>query len=440
MICPIDYRYGTAKMKKIFEEKTRLDYMLRVESAIAAVQAEFGNIPVEHARKIREMASTEHVSYERVKEIEAEINHDVMAIVKALSEVCGEAGKYVHLGATSNDIIDTANALQMRDALGIILEDLHALKRTLLTLAKKYKHTVMIGRTHGQHAIPITFGLKMAVFATEIARHETRLKEALPRITAGKLLGAVGTGAALGKNALEIQAKVMENLGITAENGCTQVVGRDRYVELVCLLASIATSCEKFATEIRNLQRTEIDEVSEEFGEKQVGSSTMPHKRNPITAENICGLARMVRSLVIPAFENNLMWHERDLTNSSAERFILPHAFILCDDILVKTEKMLRTLRVNELQMLRNIEITNGLVMAERVMIELTKKGMGRQEAHELVRTLSMKAQAEKKHLKDLIASQNLFTSDELEKIFDARSYTGVAEEIVDKIVNEIGD
>ncbi|MEM3396512.1 MAG: adenylosuccinate lyase [Thermoplasmata archaeon] len=440
MICPIDYRYGREEMKRIFEENSRLEYMLRVEGALALVQAEFGNIPAEMAEKINEMATQEHVKMERVKEIENQIKHDVMALVKALSEVSEEAGKYVHLGATSNDIIDTANALQIKDGLEIILKGLGELRRVLLAIAKEHRNTVMIGRTHGQHAVPITFGLKMAVFATEVARHEERIRQGIPRFCVGKLLGAVGTGAALGPNALKIQEKLMEKLGIWAENGCTQVVGRDRYIELVCLLANIATTCEKFATEIRNLQRTEINEVSEHFEETQVGSSTMPHKRNPVMAENICGLARVVRALVLPAFENNLMWHERDLTNSSAERFIIPHAFILCDDIIHKTISLFRKLNVNAEQMQKNIELTQGLVMAERVMIELTKKGMGRQEAHELVRKLSMEALSEKRHLSDLLVERQIFSREDVEKIFEAGSYVGVAPEIVDKIIKELGD
>ncbi|MCX8174282.1 MAG: adenylosuccinate lyase [Thermoplasmata archaeon] len=440
MICPLDYRYGREEMKRIFEENARLEYMLRVEGAIALAQADFGNIPAEMARKINEMATSEHVKLERVKEIENRIKHDVMAIVKALSEVCGDAGKFVHFGATSNDIIDTANAVQIKEALEILLKGLGELRKVLLTLAKEHRNTVMIGRTHGQHAVPITFGLKMAVFAVEIARHEERIKQGMPRFCAGKLLGAVGTGAALGANALEIQEKVMEKLGIWPENGCTQVVGRDRYIELVCLLANIVTTCEKFATEIRNLQRTEINEVAEHFEESQVGSSTMPHKRNPVLAENICGLARIARALVVPAFENNIMWHERDLANSSAERFIIPHAFILCDDIIHKTLSLFRKLNVNVTQMRENIELTRGLVMAERVMIELTKRGMGRQEAHELVRKLSMEALAQKKHLRDLLLERQIFDRAGLEKIFEAGTYVGVAPEIVDRIVKELGD
>ena len=440
MICPLDYRYGRTQMKKIFEESNRLNYMLKVEGAIALAHAVFGNIPEEDAKKIAEVADTSHVKIERVKEIEAEVKHDVMAVVKALTEVAGASGKYVHLGATSNDIIDSANALQIKDALKLIEEDLIELRRTLVHLAKKHKNTVMIGRTHGQHAVPITFGLKIAVFATEFARHEQRLREGYPRFIAGKLLGAVGTGAALGENALEIQEKVMENLGIAAENGCTQVVGRDRYIELVCLLANIATTCEKFATEIRNLQRTEVNEVAEHFEEKQVGSSTMPHKRNPVLAENICGLARILRSFVIPAFENNIMWHERDLTNSSAERFIIPHAFVLCDDILQKTILLAGKLNVNAEVMRKNIEMTNGLVMSERVMIALTKHGMGRQEAHEVLRQLSNEVLVNKKHLKELLIEKNILSKEEVEKIFEAETYVGVADKIVDRIVKQLGD
>ena len=316
MICPLEFRYGREEIKKIFSEESKLSYLLKVEASLAKAHAILGNIPEEAGKEIAVKANLKYVKLERVKEIEREIRHDVMAVVKALAEQC-KYGKYVHLGATSYDIVDTANALQIIDALSIIENEMVKLVKTLANLALKHKSTIMIGRTHGQHALPITFGLKMAVYATEVGRHIQRLRRVKEEISFGKMAGAVGTGASFGDKFFEIQKIVMEELGLNAELPATQIVGRDRYIELLSFLANVAVSMEKFATEIRNLQRTEIAEVEEFFEEKQVGSSTMPHKRNPVICEQICGLARIIRSNVVPAWENAIQWHERDLCNSS---------------------------------------------------------------------------------------------------------------------------
>ena len=319
-ILPIDTgRYGTPEMIEIFQEETRLQKMLDVEAALAWAHCEVGNIPKKDAEKIARIATLRYVKLARVKAIESEIKHDVAAIVRALSEACGPSGAYVHLGATSYDIVDTANALQLKDAVEIIEKRLACLRRVLQEKTGKYKGTVMIGRTHGQHALPITLGFKFAVWTCEVSRHIQRLRECKDRVIVGKMSGAVGTQAGLGEHAPRIQELVMKRLGVHAAEISTQIVQRDRYAELVCLLAVIASSLENFATEIRELQRPEIGELSEAFeAEKQVGSSTMPHKQNPETCERVCGLARIVRSLVIPSLENVVTWHERDLTQSSA--------------------------------------------------------------------------------------------------------------------------
>src|SRR3972149_5060118 len=307
------------------------------------------------------MSSLRYVKLARVKAIEKEIKHDVAALVRALSDVCGTSGAYVHLGATSYDIVDTANALQWKDAVEIIEKKLACLRRLLQEKTGKYKGTVMMGRTHGQHALPITLGFKFAVWTCEISRHIQRLHECKDRVLVGKMSGAVGTQAGLGEHAARIQELVMKRLGIRAAEISTQIVQRDRYAELICLLALIASSLENFATEIRELQRPEIGEVFESFeAEKQVGSSTMPHKRNPETCERICGLARIVRSLALPALENIVTWHERDLTQSSAERFIFPEACILTDYLLDLMIIVVDSLRVDEKRMLRNINLTQG--------------------------------------------------------------------------------
>ncbi|MBC7128778.1 MAG: adenylosuccinate lyase [Thermoplasmatales archaeon] len=431
MICPIEFRYGRNEIKNIFSEESRLSYWLKVEAKLARAHAFLGNIPKKAADEIEKKANIKYVKIERVKEIEKEIGHDVMAMVKALSEKC-EYGKYVHLGATSYDIVDTANALQIRDALNIIEKELIELLGELLKLANKHKKSVMIGRTHGQHALPITFGLKMAVYADEIFRHLIRLREVREEISYGKMSGAVGTGASFGDKFFELQEFVMKELNLKPEIPSTQIVGRDRYVELLSFLANLSASIEKFATEIRNLQRTEIAEAEEFFEEKQVGSSTMPHKRNPVTCEQICGLARVIRSNLLPAWENAIQWHERDLCNSSSERFIIPHSLILTDWIVYKMRDVFSKLKVNTSKMRENIEISKGAILSEAIMMRLVEKGMGRQEAHELMRKYSMEARKKNVELREVVSREIAEIIDEI------GDYYGNAEKIVDFTLEKI--
>ncbi len=426
-------------MKSIFTEESRLQKLLQVEVALAGAHADLGTIPKGAVKAIASAVDQRKVRPERVAELEGQTKHDVMALVLALSEASGNAGEYVHLGATSNDITDTAAALQLKDALPMIKEGLIRLRGALLSLAKEHRATVMLGRTHGQAAAPMTFGLKMAVFALETQRHLERLQEATKRIIAGKMLGAVGTGASFGDQALKLQDLVMEKLGLTAEQAATQIVGRDRYAEYVSLLAGVAASLDKFATEVRNLQRTEIGEVAEAFGKKQVGSSTMPQKENPITSENVVGLARIVRGFVVPALENVSLWHERDLTNSSSERFIIPHVTVLVDDMLHKMSDVFENLRVRPDRMWENVLATKGMLMGEAVMMALAKKGMGRQKAHETVREISLKAKAEGLGLKEALREEEAVTAslteEELDDAMDPRNYLGASGDIVDRVV-----
>ncbi len=442
LVCPLDFRYGRSEVKKIFSEESRLSYQLKVEAALAMAHANLGNIPKKAAEEITRKANLNYVKVERVKKIEGEIHHDVMAMVKALTEVCGDAGKYIHLGATSYDIVDSANALQIIKAADIIKNDLIELKKSLLKLAEKYRDAVMLGRTHGQYALPITFGMKMAVFASETDRHIQRIGQCREEMAVGKMSGAVGTGAALGKHFLEIQDVVMNELGLKAEIPSTQIVGRDRYIAFISTLSNIAASMEKFATEIRNLQRSEIGEVAESFVKKQVGSSTMPHKRNPIICEQICGLSRIVRANLLPAWENAVQWHERDLCNSSSERFIIPHSIILTDWILVQMKKVFSGLDVYPSKMEENIERSRGLPMAEAVMILLVEKGMGRQEAHELLRVCSIEAVNSNRHLKEVLLEnesiRGLMDRKEIEHALDAEHYIGSAKKIVDVAVMKL--
>lgn len=435
---PIDYRYGSEEMRRIWEEETKLQRLLDVEAALAKAHAKVGNIPLESARVINGRANTKYVRPGRVKEIEAEIQHDIMAVVKALSEVCGEHGRYVHLGATSNDIIDTATALQIGDALNIILRDLREIRTILKELAKEHKYTVCIGRTHGQHAVPTTYGMKFALWLDEIQRHIDRVEQAKERILVGQMSGAVGTMASFGDKGLEIQRLVMEELKLKPARISNQIIQRDVYAELVSILAIIASTLDKIGLEIRNLQRTEILEISEPFGKKQVGSSTMPHKRNPIRTEKICGLARIIYSNVIPALLNNPLWHERDLTNSSAERVLLPETFMLLDEMLKNMKKVLSGLKFFPENIKRNLYITNNLIMAEPLMLKLTEKGMGRQEAHELVRRLAMKAFYEKRDLLDVIKESRevmQYLSEEDVENLKPENYIGLAPQIVDNVI-----
>ena len=390
VVSPIDYRYGRKEVKEIFSEKSRIEYMLKIEASLARAEADLNIIPRNYADIIAKHANLSDVKIERVKEIEREIGHDVMALVKALSEVCGEAGGFVHLGATSNDILDTATALQLKRFYDYLEEDIGNLSKALYEKAKRHMKTVMIGRTHGQHALPITFGLKVAVYLAEMLRHSERVMESRKRVIVGKFMGAVGTGAALGKDSLKVQARLMEILGLRAEEGPTQIVGRDRLVEYVSVMAGISTTMEKLATEIRNLQRPEIGEVQEPFDEsRQVGSSSMAQKINPVVSENIASLARIVRGFLIPTHESAILWHERDLTNSAAERFIIPYVSILTDDILTKMTKVIEGLKVNEDVMLKNV-LNDDLSLGEAYLMALVKAGFGRQEAHEIIRKASM--------------------------------------------------
>jgi adenylosuccinate lyase len=432
-ILPIDTgRYGTPEMLKIFEEETRVQKLLDVEAALALAHAEVGNISKKDAEKIASMASTKYVKVDRVKAIEKEIKHDIASLVRALSEVCGPSGAYVHLGATSYDIVDTANALQLKDALDIIEKKLADFKAILQKQALQHKDTVMIGRTHGQHALPITLGFKFAVWGYEINRHLERLNESKKRILVGKVSGAVGTQAGLGEHAEQIQELVMKRLGLRAAEISTQIVQRDRYAELVCIYGMVASSLENFATEIRELQRPEIAEVFESFeAKKQVGSSTMPHKQNPETCERVCGLARIVRSLSTPALEDMVTWHERDLTQSSAERFILPESCILLDYILNLMCNIVANLRVDSERMLANLSLTQGRAMSESVMMALTKKDVNRQEAHEMLRKLTIQSALEKKDFKQVLLEDALVSSKlsekEIDQALNPKNYLGTA-------------
>jgi len=440
-LCPLDYRYGDQSFKRIWSDIGRHERQLEVERALVWAHRELGRVTDDDYNAVAAISDTTSVTIERVAEIEAETRHDIMALTKAMAEAAGDAGWCIHLGATSNDIVDTAVALQLRDSIVLLRSALCDLISVTADLAERERDTVMLGRTHGQAAVPITFGLKVAVWLDEMRRHLIRLDEAAPRISVGKFLGAVGTGAAQGENARELQKLILTHLGLGVPLATTQVVGRDRYVEYVSWLANVATTCEKILQEVRNLQRSEIAEAGEGFDvKKQVGSSTMAHKKNPIKSENASGLSRIVRSFIIPTYENALLWHERDLANSSAERFTLSHASTLCHDVLQKTSQVLTNLWVDAERMKENIESQKGLVMAEKVMIDLVGKGIPRDEAHEILRTASFHAVETGEHLKDICLNTKeimaVFSVDEMDEMFEPTSHLGVSGELVDEAVS----
>lgn len=442
-ILPIDTgRYGTPEMRRIFEEENRLQKMLDVEAALAWAHAKVGNIPRKDAQRIINVATTKQVKLSRVKEIESRIKHDVTSIVRALSEVAGASGGYVHLGATSSDINDTATALQLKEATELLEKQLNDFERILLEKAQQYKRTLMMGRTHGQHAVPITLGFKFAVWLRENARHILRLRQCIERLLVGKMSGAVGTQAGLGPKALEIQELVMRKLSLKAADISNQIVQRDIHAEFISLLAIIASTLDKLATEIRELQRPEIGELAEPFEKaRQVGSSTMPHKRNPELCERVSGLAKVLRSLVIPALEDVPTWHERDLTQTSPERFIIPEACILVDYMLYLMTSVLAGLWVNSERMRKNIDLTQGRAMSEAVMIALVGKGMSRQKAHELLRKLAIESESKKQLFRKTLLEDKTVRAKlgekEIDKALNPRNYLGTAIEQTDSVIRK---
>ncbi len=436
-IHPIEYRYGTPEMRAVWSEENRFLCVIRVETALAKAEAEQGMIPVSAAEAIGLGAGSASLS--RAKEIEDEIHHDMMAMVMAIAEVSGEGGGYVHFGATSNDILDTATGLQLKEALRLIDTKLRALLGVLLARSQETKHLVCAGRTHGQIGVPTTYGLRFAIWASEVGRHIERLGQLTPRVAVGQLTGAVGTQAALGKKGIAVQASMLRHLGLGSVNVSNQVISRDRYAEYFMLLASVATTLDKIGIELRSLQRTEIGEVEEEFGSRQIGSSTMPHKRNPIKSEQVCGLARIIRSAVEPSLMNNTLWDERDLTNSSCERVLFPEASVLTDHCIRLMTTVIEKLTINRDRIRKNLGLLHGVNLAEAVMIELVTRGMDRQIAHAYVRDASMEALAEGKSLTKILGKKKevaaLLGEEEIAHLLDPDHYIGTAVEQVERVI-----
>jgi adenylosuccinate lyase len=440
LFCPLEFRYGRERVRDLFSRGNRLARALQVEAALAATEAELGMIPRDAADAIGRVADREHVSLERVDALEKSLRHDVMAISRALAEAAGPAGRWVHYGATSADITDTALALELAESAAILRGDLSDLARALCDLARRHRATPEVGRTHGQHGVPISFGYKAAVGAAEVMRHRRRLDQLLPRLAVGKMAGAVGTGAAFGARAAAVESGVMRRLGIGVDEAPTQIVGRDRIAEFTNFLALVSATAERLSTEVRNLQRTEIAEVAEPFDEAhQVGSSTMAQKRNPMVSENVTSLARLVRALAQPPLENMVQWHERDLANSANERIVLPHAIVLTDDILGKLTEVFRGLQVDADRMAVEIARTGGAVMTESLLLALTSKGLARADAHELLRTLTRGGPAAGTLLDRAKADPTVrahLTPEEIAAILDPASYVTAAAEKTDRILS----
>jgi adenylosuccinate lyase len=390
-------RYTLPEMGALWSEQNKFQKWLEVEIAVCEVHAEMGTIPSATLEQIKARAK---FSVERINEIEQTTNHDVIAFTTNLAENIGEAARFVHYGLTSSDVVDTANALLLRDACDLLLGKVDGLVAVLKRRAFEFKQTPQIGRTHGIHAEPTSFGLTFALWYEEMRRNRKRLKRARKGVAVGKISGAVGTFALLDP---EVEEKVCARLGLKAAPVSTQIIQRDRYAEYLCTLAIVASSLDKFALNIRHWQRTEVGEAQERFAVGQKGSSAMPHKRNPIIAERICGIARIVRANSLVGLENVALWHERDISHSSAERVVLPDSSIALDYILHKATSLIDGLVVHPERMLQNLQLTRGLVFSGQLLLALTQKGVARETAYEWVQRNAMKVWDENKNFQELL-------------------------------------
>ncbi|HLJ89426.1 MAG TPA: adenylosuccinate lyase [Candidatus Angelobacter sp.] len=425
-------RYTRPEMGRIWTDENKFRCWLRVETAASLTLAEAGIVPKEAAQAIADRGDFD---LKRIQEIEAEVKHDVIAFTTSVAEKVGQEARWFHYGLTSNDVVDTAQALQVHEASTILLSDLLRLKEVLRKRAHEFKDTPMIGRTHGIHAEPITFGLKLANWYAEIERNIARFESAAADMRVGKLSGAVGTFAHLEP---ELEEKICRRLGLEPAPISSQVIQRDRHAHYVATLAVITATLDKIATEIRHLQRTEVREAEEFFSEKQKGSSAMPHKRNPITCEQISGLARVVRANSQAAFENVALWHERDISHSSVERVILPDSTILTNYLLHKTTQLLDTLMVYPARMLKNLESTGGLVFSGQLLLDLAEHGMSREDAYRLVQAHAMRAWKEDLNFHAQVLNDKEITSlvprEQVERAFDLKRQLRNVDKIFDRV------
>jgi adenylosuccinate lyase len=425
-------RYTLPEMGALWSEQSKFQKWLEVEIAVCEVHAEMGTIPREALEQIKTRAK---FSVERINEIEKTTNHDVIAFTTNLAENIGEAARFVHYGLTSSDVVDTANALLLRDTCDLLLKKIETLLDVLKRRAFEFKHTPQIGRTHGIHAEPTSFGLTFALWYDEMRRNRERLKSARETVAVGKISGAVGTFALL---APEVEEKVCARLGLRPAPVSTQIIQRDRYAEYLCTLAIIASSLDKFALNIRHWQRTEVSEAQERFAVGQKGSSAMPHKRNPITSERICGIARVVRANSLVGLENVALWHERDISHSSAERVVLPDSSIALDYILHKAASLIEGLVVYPERMLQNLQLTKGLVFSGQLLLALTQKGVSRETAYEWVQRNAMKVWETDEDFQELLQKDGDINSHlspaEVDGAFKVETYLGNVDTIFDRV------
>jgi adenylosuccinate lyase len=417
-------------MARIWSDEEKLARWLEVELAALDAGAELGLVPPEVARSIRENARPP--SPERVSELEATLHHDTAAFVDAVAEKLGPEGRWFHHGLTSSDVVDTGLALQVRAAGEQILEGVGQVQRAVLSRAQEHRQTLCIGRTHGIHAEPTTFGLKLAGWAFELERGRERLRSALERMRVGKLSGAVGTYAATDP---ELERLACERLGLEPEPVSTQILQRDRHAELLAALAVVAASVERFALELRHLSRTELAEVAEPFGRGQKGSSAMPHKRNPVVAERLCGLARVVRANALVGLENVALWHERDISHSSAERVVIPDSFLALDYMLDKLDWLVEGLEVRPERMLRNLEAGHGLFFSQRLLLALVESGLARDDAYRAVQRHALRAQEEEQDFRELVrADKEIAGRVDLDSVFDLGWYTRHVDTVFERL------
>lgn len=427
-------RYSRDEMKNIWDLHSKFEYYLKVEIAVCEAYAEMGNFPKKDIEELKAKAS---FTIERIDEIEAEVRHDVIAFLTCVNESLGDLAKYMHVGMTSSDVIDTAFALQIQDSGKIIIKDLEETIKSLKELAKKHKNTVCIGRSHGIHAEVMTFGVKICSWIDILERQLDNFKHALEEIRVGQISGPVGTYSNISPEIEEITCK---NLGLKPARISTQIIARDYHAYFMQSLALIASVIEQFATEIRHLQRTEVLEVEEGFGAKQKGSSAMPHKKNPVLSENLCGLARVVRANSIVALENIPLWHERDISHSSAERIIFPDSFTLVDFMLHRFNGVVQNLVIHEKNMLKNTEKFGGIVFSQKVLLELVEKGLTREEAYRIVQRNALDAFENDGDFKNNLLNDTdvtkLLTNEEIEKIFDKNAFLENINTIYKRILN----
>ena len=445
-ILPIDSgRYGSTEIKQIFEEKKRLEYQLHFEAAVAAAQAEIGMIPIHASDEIIKEAKSGKVKIERIKELEAINEHDIAALVEALSEQCSDKTKpWIHYGLTSNDVVDTSISMQMKDVFNIIEPKILKLATILVQKAIEFRTYPAVGRTHGQHSSIISFGLKFAVWAAEMAKHIERIEEGKKRFLLCKTLGVVGTGSLMGERALQVQNTVARDLGLYSVDAATQVIPRERYAEIQFLIALVGCTLDKIAIEIRNLQRTELGEVAEPFRKGQIGSSAVPVKRNPIKSERVSSLSKILRSMVNVAMENIALWHERDLSNSANERFIIPMSAILLDDMLNLMINVISELKINKQKITSNLDMTMGQIYAEFVLEALVKKGIPRFEAYRNIQRIAFASLETGEQFFDAIKKDSKIakslSSVELKTIFDARNHLSASPKIIDNVAQLVDD